>query len=342
METSGSAKRPVIVTGGAGFIGSHLVRRLLAEGHRVLNIDKLTYAGNPASLADVADHPFYSFLHADIADAPSIIPAFNAFQPEWIFHLAAESHVDRSISGPMEFIRTNITGTAVLLQAALEAWQGYGPEKRTAFRFIHVSTDEVFGSLGDDGIFTENSPYQPRSPYSASKAASDHLVRAWGETYGLPFIITNCSNNFGPNQYAEKLIPMVITRALADLPIPVYGAGLQVRDWIHVSDHCDALLKIAAQGRNHETYLIGAGNEWRNIDLVRKLCEHLDSLAPRADGTSHKGRITYVDDRPGHDFRYALDSAKLTTETGWQPRTTMEGGFLSTVEWYLENRGWWG
>jgi dTDP-glucose 4,6-dehydratase len=325
--------RSIIVTGGAGFIGSHLVRRLLADGHRVLNIDKLTYAGDLRSLSDVADHPSYSFLRADIADAEVIHEAFLAFRPDIVFHLAAESHVDRSISGPMAFIETNVTGTATLLQAALEVWRHHScPDD---FRFIHVSTDEVFGALESEGVFNETSPYQPRSPYSASKAASDHLVRAWGKTYGLPFIITNSSNNYGPCQHPEKLIPLVITRALRGEPIPIYGSGTQVRDWLHVLDHCDALVRLAALGRNHETYLIGGGNEWRNLDLVRELCRILDLLAPKRFGGSYTEQITFVADRPGHDFRYALDAAKVSAHTGWKPEITCRDGFRSTVEWYL-------
>ncbi|WAC20314.1 dTDP-glucose 4,6-dehydratase [Luteolibacter sp. SL250] len=327
--------RSIIVTGGAGFIGSHLVRRLLADGHRVLNIDKLTYAGNLRSLADVSGHPSYSFLRADIADAPAIHGAFSSFRPDLIFHLAAESHVDRSITGPMAFIGTNVTGTAVLLQAALETWQRH--PRPEGFRFIHVSTDEVFGALGDEGVFTENSPYQPRSPYSASKAASDHLVRAWGETYGLPFIVTNSSNNYGPCQHPEKLIPLAVTRALGGEPIPIYGNGTQVRDWLHVLDHCDALVRVAAHGRNHDTYLIGGGNERRNLDLVRELCGILDRLAPKPAGGSYADQITFVADRPGHDFRYALDAAKVSAHTGWEPEITRSEGFFSTVEWYLAN-----
>ncbi len=329
--------RSIIVTGGAGFIGSHLVRRLVADGHRVLNIDKLTYAGNLRSLEDVSSHPGYSFLQADVADPLAIRGAFSSFQPEWIFHLAAESHVDRSISGPMAFIETNVTGTANLLQAALETWQRQpSPEH---FRFIHVSTDEVFGALGPEGVFTEDSPYQPRSPYSASKAASDHLVRAWGETYGLPFVLTNSSNNYGPCQHREKLIPLAITRALAGQPIPVYGDGTQVRDWLHVADHCDALVRIAESGHNHETYLVGGDNEWRNIDLVHELCRLLDDLAPK-EGGSYTDQITFVTDRPGHDFRYALDASKISALTDWSPLLTVNEGFASTVRWYLKNLQW--
>jgi dTDP-glucose 4,6-dehydratase len=328
--------RSIIVTGGAGFIGSHLVRRLVADGHRVLNIDKLTYAGNLFSLNDVCGHPAYSFLQADIADARVIDEAFRAFQPDLVFHLAAESHVDRSITGPMTFIETNVTGTATLLQVSLETWHRHPrPED---FRFIHVSTDEVFGALGAEGVFTESSPYQPRSPYSASKAASDHLVRAWGETYGLPFIITNSSNNYGPCQHPEKLIPLVITRALRGEPIPIYGNGTQVRDWLHVLDHCDALVRVAALGRNHETYLIGGGNEWRNLDLVHELCRILDRLAPKSAGSGYAEQISFVTDRPGHDFRYALDAGKVRAQTGWMPDVTCREGFTSTVEWYLAHQ----
>lgn len=330
--------RSIIVTGGAGFIGSHLVRRLIADGHRILNIDHLTYAGNLHSLEEVQNSPHYTFLKANIADSAAMNTAFSAFQPDLVFHLAAESHVDRSISGPMAFIETNVTGTATLLQASLHSWSRH--PQPSSFRFIHVSTDEVFGALGNEGVFTEDSPYHPRSPYSASKAASDHLVRAWGETYGLPFIITNSSNNYGPYQHPEKLIPLAITRAIRGETIPVYGSGTQVRDWLHVKDHCEALIQIANLGTDQETYLIGGSNEWRNLDLVRELCNILDQRFPNPTGRSYAEQISFVTDRPGHDFRYALDSEKLHNTTGWTPGHTHKEGFISTVDWYLEHSNW--
>ncbi|MCF7731180.1 MAG: dTDP-glucose 4,6-dehydratase [Akkermansiaceae bacterium] len=333
--------RTFLVTGGAGFIGSNLVHHLLDIGHRVVNVDKLTYAGNRHSLAACETHPDYQFVQADIADETAMREVFTRFRPERVMHLAAESHVDRSIDGPMEFIRTNVTGTAVLLQAALGYWQGTGEMVREVFRFVHVSTDEVFGSLGADGYFTETTPYDPHSPYSASKAASDHLARAWGDTYGLPVIVTNCSNNYGPFQFPEKLIPVVILKALNGEPIPVYGKGENIRDWLHVADHCRALEVIATNGRPGETYNIGGGNEWRNIDLVRELCRHLDSLHPRADGAPHASQITFVTDRPGHDLRYAIDAAKLRRELGWLPAWTAGEGFRATVQWYLDHPAWW-
>jgi len=333
--------RSFLVTGGAGFIGSNLVGHLIHAGHRVLNIDKLTYAGNLDSVASLEHHPNYEFLQADIADEAAMGEAIARFLPERVLHLAAESHVDRSIDGPMEFIRTNIVGTAVMLQAALGYWTGLDEAGKAAFRFVHVSTDEVFGSLGETGHFTETTPYDPHSPYSASKASSDHLVRAWGDTYGLPVVVTNCSNNYGPCQFPEKLIPVVILRALRGGSIPVYGKGENIRDWLHVEDHCSALALVAEKGLPGQTYNIGGDNEWNNLALVRELCRHLDVLEPRADGGSYAGQITFVTDRPGHDARYAIDAGKLRRELGWRPRWTAGEGFRATVQWYLENEGWW-
>lgn len=338
---SASPSRSFLVTGGAGFIGSNLVRQLVTAGHRVLNVDALTYAGNAGSLEDLAESPGYAFLRADIADEEAMRAAFAGFRPEVVLHLAAESHVDRSIDGPLEFIRTNVVGTAVLLQAALGHWRSLEGAARDAFRFIHVSTDEVFGTLGETGYFTEQTPYDPHSPYSASKAASDHLARAWGDTYGLPVIVTNCSNNYGPFQFPEKLIPVVILRALRGEPIPVYGKGENVRDWLHVEDHCRALQVVAARGLPGQTYNIGGGNEWRNIDLVRELCRHLDDLRPRADGQSYAAQISFVTDRPGHDLRYAIDAGKLRRELGWTPQWQAGEGFRATVQWYLDHPSWW-
>ncbi len=333
----------VLVTGGSGFIGSHLVRELIRRGVEVLNIDKLTYAGNPASLADVEDEPRYRFLQADIADAAAMRAAFVDFQPDAVMHLAAESHVDRSIDAPADFMATNIMGTFALLQAARETWQGEMIHKR----FLHVSTDEVYGSLGPDGLFTEESRYDPRSPYSASKAASDHLARAWHHSFGLPVIVTNCSNNYGPSQFPEKLIPLVILKALRGELIPVYGKGENIRDWIHVRDHVDALLTVLSKGKIGETYNIGGGHELRNIDLVRMLCRILDGhatagdIALNHDGKSFAELITFVADRPGHDFRYAIDDSKLRGDLGWRPTRTPAAGFSETVRWYLENSNWW-
>lgn len=335
-------KRSYLVTGGAGFIGSNLVHNLVSEGHRVMNIDKLTYAGNLASLAGVEESPDYEFVHADIADEVAMKEAVVRFKPDRIMHLAAESHVDRSIDGPLEFVRTNVMGTAVLLHAAHGYWTGLDESAKADFRFLHVSTDEVFGSLGDTGYFTETTPYDPHSPYSASKASSDHMARAWADTYGLPIVVTNCSNNYGPYQFPEKLIPVVILKALRGEPIPVYGKGENIRDWLHVEDHCNALVAVAENGKPGQTYNIGGDNELRNIDLVRILCTHLDALCPRQDGRIYADQITFVTDRPGHDMRYAIDASKIRRELGWQPSWKAEEGFRATVEWYLQNGDWYG
>ena len=363
----------ILVTGGAGFIGSNLVRLLVKRGHQVLNIDLLTYAGNPHSLADLAGEPHHRLLQADICDADAMRAAFAGFQPAWVMHLAAESHVDRSIDGPGAFIRTNITGTYTLLEAALEYWRnlpeggnrdhqaGDGrqesedkgqallnplfticdPPSQQSFRFLHVSTDEVYGSLGESGLFTESTAYDPHSPYSASKAASDHLARAWHHTYGLPVIVTNCSNNYGPYQFPEKLIPVVILKALRGEAIPVYGKGENIRDWLYVEDHAEALLTAISSGRPGETYNIGGNNEQRNIDIVRMLCGILDDLHPRPGGGTYGGQITFVTDRPGHDLRYAIDAAKIRDALGWIPKQDSESGFRRTVQWYLDNETWW-
>mgnify|MGYP002714689707 CR=1 FL=1 len=331
----------LIVTGGAGFIGSALVRHLVLDlGQEVLVIDKLTYAGNLASLAPVADDPRFRFLRADIADAAAMRAAMAEFRPDVVMHLAAESHVDRSIDGPGEFVQTNVVGTFTLLQAALEHWRSLPPgTERDGFRFHHVSTDEVFGSLGEDGLFREDTPYDPRSPYSASKAASDHFVRAWHHTYGLPVVVTNCSNNYGPYHFPEKLVPVVILKALAGQPIPVYGDGGNVRDWLYVEDHADALLLVVEKGQIGRSYNIGGENEARNIDLVRTICAHMDRLRP--DAAPHDRLITFVTDRPGHDRRYAIDPTRIREELGWRPSVTVEEGLAKTVEWYLENEDWW-
>jgi dTDP-glucose 4,6-dehydratase len=331
----------IIVTGGAGFIGSALVRYLIAQtAHEVLVLDKLTYAGNLASLAPVHGHKRYKFARTDICDRAAVATAFAGFDPDAVMHLAAESHVDRSIDGPTEFINTNVVGTYVLLEAALTHWRKRG-ERASEFRFHHVSTDEVFGALTEEGRFTEETRYDPRSPYSASKAASDHLVRAWGHTYGLPILITNCSNNYGPYQFPEKLIPLTIIKGLAGEPIPVYGRGLNVRDWLFVDDHAQSLIQVLQQGRVGETYNIGGNAERRNIDVVSTICEVMDRLTQCATRKSHRELITFVPDRPGHDFRYAIDFKKLNTEFGWSPGYSFEQGLLTTVTWYLENRAWW-
>ena len=342
-----------IVTGGAGFIGSALVRHLVREGARVLVVDKLTYAGNLASLREAGldldspqtlpcDGPI-AFFQADICDTPAMDRAFSEFRPDTIFHLAAESHVDRSIDGPGEFVRTNVLGTASLLQAALKYWRSLPEgEARDSFRFQHISTDEVYGSLGDEGFFTEKTPYSPHSPYSASKASSDHLVRAWHDTYGLPTLITNCSNNYGPYHFPEKLIPLVILNALDGKPLPVYGTGANVRDWLHVDDHVAALCLVNEKGAPGETYNVGGHNERTNLEVVKAVCRALDELKPRADGSKYESLITFVADRPGHDLRYAIDPSKLVGELGWKPAHTFDSGLRETVEWYLANEWWWG
>jgi dTDP-glucose 4,6-dehydratase len=331
----------IAVTGGAGFIGSALVRYLISHtDHQVLVIDKLTYAGNLASLASVKGHPRYGFSRADICDRSAIADIFSSFQPDAVMHLAAESHVDRSIDGPAEFINTNVVGTYVLLEAALAYWRKLGTHAQ-GFRFLHVSTDEVYGALTDGGCFTEDTRYDPRSPYSASKAASDHLVRAWSHTYGLPILLTNCSNNYGPHQFPEKLIPLTIIKGLADEPMPVYGRGLNVRDWLFVDDHAQALTLVLERGRVGETYNIGGNGERCNIDVVGAICDAMDGLRQRPNGASHRELITFVPDRPGHDFRYAIDFGKLNAELGWSPKHSFQSGLLSTVRWYLENRAWW-
>ncbi|ABN79156.1 dTDP-glucose 4,6-dehydratase (plasmid) [Cereibacter sphaeroides WS8N] len=327
----------LIVTGGAGFIGSAVVRKAVADGHHVVNLDCLTYAACLDNLASVAGAPNYVFEKADIRDAEAMARVFATHRPDAVMHLAAESHVDRSIDGPGAFIDTNVRGTYVLLEAARAYWVGQGrPE---GFRFHHISTDEVFGTLGETGQFTEETPYAPNSPYSASKAASDHLVRAWGETYGLPYVLTNCSNNYGPFHFPEKLIPVVILKALAGAPIPVYGKGENVRDWLYVEDHADALLTVLARGENHRSYNIGGENEAKNIDIVRKICAILDARRPKA--TPYADQIAFVTDRPGHDLRYAIDPTRIRTELGWRPSVTLDEGLERTVDWYLANEPWW-
>jgi dTDP-glucose 4,6-dehydratase len=332
----------IFVTGGAGFIGSNLVHSLVELGHTVLNFDKLTYAGNLASLASLEGNDQYRFIRGDLCDAQQVENAVQEFSPDWIMHLAAESHVDRSIDGPGEFIETNITGTFHLLQSARKLYASLASEQKSRFRFLHVSTDEVYGSLGETGLFTEETRYDPHSPYSASKAASDHLARAWYDTYGLPVIVTNCSNNYGPYQFPEKLIPLVILKCLNSEPIPVYGKGENIRDWLYVKDHCRALIAALEKGNIGETYNVGGNNEMRNIDLVRLLCSILDDLEPRNDGKKYSDQITFVADRPGHDLRYAIDATKAARELGWKPLENDSSGFRRTVQWYLANRNWWG
>ncbi|WP_226783034.1 dTDP-glucose 4,6-dehydratase [Oceaniglobus trochenteri] len=327
----------LLITGGAGFIGSAVVRLAIARGHGVVNLDALTYAACLENVADVADHPDYAFVQADICDRAALDAAFAAHAPDAVMHLAAESHVDRSIDGPGTFIQTNVMGTFHLLEAARAYWTKQG--RPDSFRFHHISTDEVFGSLGATGQFTETTPYDPRSPYSASKASSDHLVRAWHETYGLPVVLTNCSNNYGPYHFPEKLIPVVILNALAGQPIPIYGKGDNIRDWLYVEDHADALLLVMEKGANGESYNIGGENERSNLDLVRTICGILDEKRPRA--TPYSDLITFVTDRPGHDARYAIDPTHLRNELGWRPSVTVEQGLERTVQWYLDNEDWW-
>ncbi len=331
----------ILVTGGAGFIGSAVARRIIQETpDRVLVFDKLTYAGNLASLAPVAYDARYRFHKGDICDAAAVKAVLSDFEPDIIMHLAAESHVDRSIDGPGTFIQTNVVGTFVLLQAALAYWHGLAAGRRDRFRFHHISTDEVFGSLGESGSFCEESRYAPNSPYAASKASSDHLVRAWHHTYGLPAVITNCSNNYGPYHFPEKLIPLMIINALEGRPLPVYGRGENIRDWLFVEDHAEALLLTATKGAPGATYNIGGKNERRNIDIVEAICDLIDEFVPSARGPRRR-LISFVPDRPGHDLRYAIDASRIASELGWQPKHDFEKGLRKTVEWYLENRGWW-
>ena len=327
----------ILVTGGAGFIGSAVVRRGIRAGHEIINLDSLTYAANLENVAPVSNAPGYSFEHVSITDATALDDVFQRHQPDAVMHLAAESHVDRSIDGPSAFIETNITGTYILLEAARRYWEGSG--KPDTFRFHHVSTDEVFGSLGATGKFTEETPYDPRSPYSASKASSDHLVRAWHETYGLPIVMTNCSNNYGPYHFPEKLIPVVILNAIHGRPIPVYGEGKNVRDWLYVEDHADALLLVIEKASTGSSYNVGGENEATNIDLVRTICSLLDERRP--DGAPHDRLIEFVADRPGHDLRYAIDPSKIQRDLGWRPSVTLEEGLAKTVDWYLANENWW-
>ena len=331
----------VIVTGGAGFIGSAVVRRLLASGDRVTVLDKLTYAGTRTTLADVEGAPGFRFVHGDIGDAPTVAALLAEERPDAILNLAAETHVDRSIDGPAAFVATNVLGAVTLLQGALAHWRTLPAAEQGAFRFHHVSTDEVYGSLGAEGLFTEATAYDPRSPYSASKAASDHFVSAWGHTYGLPVLISNCSNNYGPYQFPEKLIPLVVLRALEGRSLPVYGDGSNVRDWLHVDDHAAALELVLKTGRIGETYNVGGGNERTNLQVVQAVCDAVDALHPRPEGGSRRDLIAFVTDRPGHDRRYAIDASKLETELGWKARETFDTGLQATVRWYLDRSDWW-
>ena len=334
--------KKILVTGGAGFIGSAVVRHLISKLNcSVVNVDKLTYAGNLSSLSLVDQNPLYSFERADINDQTAITAILDQHQPDAIMHLAAESHVDRSIDGPSDFIQTNIVGTYSLLECARTYWSQLSRGKKDSFRLHHISTDEVFGSLGETGSFTEETAYDPRSPYSASKASSDHLVRAWHETFGLPVVLSNCSNNYGPYHFPEKLIPLIIIKALKKDKLPVYGKGDNIRDWLYVDDHAHALCKILFEGRTGENYNVGGNAEVSNLDVVRSICRLLDELSPMSNMSKHEERIEFVLDRPGHDFRYAIDSTKIRNELGWRPIETFETGLRRTVEWYLSNSDWW-
>ncbi|PWR25963.1 dTDP-glucose 4,6-dehydratase [Zavarzinia aquatilis] len=333
----------ILVTGGAGFIGSALVRHIVAErpADEVLNLDKLTYAGTLTSVKSVADSPRYRFVQGDICDRTLVGRLMADFAPDVVVHLAAESHVDRSIEGPGAFVETNVVGTYTMLDAALSYWRDLPAERKGRFRFHHVSTDEVFGSLGPEGYFTEETPYAPRSPYSASKAASDHLVMAWHHTYGLPIVLTNCSNNYGPYQFPEKLMPLMIIKGLAGETLPVYGKGDNIRDWLFVDDHVRAICTVFERGRTGETYNVGGNAERTNLTVVHTICETLDRLRPRADGRPYADQIGFVTDRPGHDHRYAIDPRKIRDELGWSPRESFETGIAATVAWYLDNETWW-
>jgi dTDP-glucose 4,6-dehydratase len=342
-------KRTVLVTGGCGFIGTNLVRFLLSSGrYRVLNLDALTYAANPFSLADLANHPDYDFVQGNITDRGLVTSLFEKYQPVGVFHLAAETHVDRSIVSADDFVQTNVVGTYTMLEAARRYWEGLTSDRKQSFRFLHVSTDEVFGALGEEGYFSEATHYAPNSPYAASKAASDHFVRAYHHTHGLPVLITNCSNNYGPYQFPEKMIPLMILNALSGQSLPIYGAGANVRDWIYVEDHCKAVRLVFEKGKPGESYAVGAGNERRNIDLVNQICSILDEIAPPAEVHTFRERglksyselMTFVEDRPGHDHRYAIDSAKIRRQLGWQAEVEFEAGLQRTIEWYLSHPEW--
>ena len=335
--------RIFIVTGGSGFIGSNFIRFILSNGYadKIIDLDKLTYAGNPQNLLEYDNDKRYAFAQGDICDQELVQELFLLHKPDVIINFAAESHVDRSIDGPSDFIRTNISGTYTLLQKSLRYYQSLTKEDQKSFRFHHISTDEVFGSLDNDGIFTEETPYDPSSPYSASKASSDHLVRAWHRTYGLPIIISNCSNNYGPYQFPEKLIPLMILNCLQEKPLPVYGTGENIRDWLFVDDHCDAIHTIIEKGEIGETYNVGGNNEIKNIDIVKTICNLLDNIRPSENLKSYQELITFVKDRPGHDLRYAIDSSKLQNKLGWSPKETFETGIRKTIDWYLDNKTWW-
>jgi len=332
----------IFITGGAGFIGGNFVlKQVLQEGNKVLNFDKLTYAGNLDTLKDVENHPNYQFIQGDICQRNDIEKALSQFHPDVIVNFAAESHVDRSIDKPFDFIQTNVVGTAVLLDETNNYYKTIPAESKRKFCFLHVSTDEVYGTLGDNDYFTEKTAYDPSSPYSASKASSDHLVRAWNKTFGLPVLITNCSNNYGPYQFPEKLIPLMILNCMSEKPLPVYGKGDNVRDWLYVEDHCDAIYSVLTNGGIGSTYNIGGNNEIQNIDIVKIICRKMDELLPRINGTKYEELITYVADRPGHDFRYAIDASKIENELGWLSKESFETGIEKTILWYLDNKEWW-
>lgn len=330
----------ILVTGGAGFIGSNFVLMAVNDGHEIINVDALTYAGNVESLKSISDNPHHRFFHADIADKNGITELLNQYQPDAIVNFAAESHVDRSIDGPAAFVQTNVVGTLNLLECARDYWRALEGAKQSGFRFLHVSTDEVYGSLGETGAFTEQTPFAPNSPYSASKAASDHLVRAFHHTYGLPTVTTNCSNNYGPHQFPEKLIPLIIQKALSGSPLPIYGDGKNIRDWLYVTDHCTAIMKVLKSGRLGETYNVGGDAERENIAVVKAICSVLDTMRPRSDGKSYAEQMTFVKDRPGHDRRYAIDASKIKSELGWSPAVDFEQGIESTIQWYLDHQDW--